>query len=177
MRNHLGQVCLQAAKIHAGTVVHVSSSLLVDNGTFSTGRSTRCKPSLLQYECRLCLTLHTNEGNYLAHTQGERGCIIMRSYHMRIGCKYCQCCFLPETLSLASAPVSSAGKRHQQNLAKRAAREAAEKPVAPAPQRRVAIKKTVRIGRPGYRVTKQFDHDTGARGLLFQVLLLHHKLP
>ena len=24
-----------------------------------------------QYECRLCLTLHTNEGNYLAHTQGE----------------------------------------------------------------------------------------------------------
>lgn len=23
-----------------------------------------------QYECRLCLTLHTNEGNYLAHTQG-----------------------------------------------------------------------------------------------------------
>lgn len=22
-----------------------------------------------QYECKLCLTLHTNEGNYLAHTQ------------------------------------------------------------------------------------------------------------
>lgn len=83
-----------------------------------------------QYECRLCLTLHTNEGNYLAHTQG---------------------------------------KRHQQNLAKRAAREAAEKPVAPAPQRRVAIKKTVRIGRPGYRVTKQFDAETGTRGLLFQI--------
>lgn len=27
----------------------------------------------------------------------------------------------------------------------------------------------VRIGRPGYRVTKQFDGETGARGLLFQV--------
>ena len=27
-----------------------------------------------QYECRLCLTLHTNEGNYLAHTQGARLC-------------------------------------------------------------------------------------------------------
>ena len=25
-----------------------------------------------QYECRLCLTLHTTEGNYLAHTQGSR---------------------------------------------------------------------------------------------------------
>lgn len=25
-----------------------------------------------QYECRLCLTLHNNEGNYLAHTQVGR---------------------------------------------------------------------------------------------------------
>lgn len=24
---------------------------------------------VLQIECRLCLTLHNNEGNYLAHTQ------------------------------------------------------------------------------------------------------------
>ena len=61
-----------------------------------------------------------------------------------------------------------AGKRHQQNLAKRAARDAADAPVQPAPQRRVAIKKTVRIGRPGYRVTKQFDPEAGSRGLLFQ---------
>jgi splicing factor 3A subunit 2 len=27
-----------------------------------------------QYECRLCLTLHTNEGNYLAHTQVRSAC-------------------------------------------------------------------------------------------------------
>lgn len=88
------------------------------------------KNHLGQYECRLCLTLHKNEGNYLAHTQG---------------------------------------KRHQQNLAKRAAREAAEKSVAPAPQRRVAVRKTVKIGRPGYRVTKQFDPETRSRSLLFQI--------
>jgi splicing factor 3A subunit 2 len=24
------------------------------------------------FECKLCLTLHPNEGNYLAHTQGKR---------------------------------------------------------------------------------------------------------
>ncbi|GLI62899.1 splicing factor 3a, subunit 2 [Volvox africanus] len=83
-----------------------------------------------QYECRLCLTLHTNEGNYLAHTQG---------------------------------------KRHQQNLAKRAAREAAEKAAAPAPQKRAPIRRTVKIGRPGYRVTKQFDPNTQQRSLLFQI--------
>lgn len=83
-----------------------------------------------QIECRLCHTLHTNEGNYLAHTQG---------------------------------------KRHQQNMAKRAAREASERAVAPAPQRRVAVRKTVKIGRPGYRVTKEFDGELGSRALLFQI--------
>ena len=28
-----------------------------------------------QYECRLCLTLHNNEGNYLAHTQVRDPCV------------------------------------------------------------------------------------------------------
>lgn len=88
------------------------------------------KNHLGQYECRLCLTLHKNEGNYLAHTQG---------------------------------------KRHQQNIAKRAAREAAEKTVAPAPMKRAPIRKTVKIGRPGYRVTKQFEPSTNTRCLLFQI--------
>lgn len=62
------------------------------------------------------------------------------------------------------------GKRHQQNLAKRAAWEAQDKPSVPAPQRRTAVTKTVKIGRPGYRVTKQFDSSTAQqRSLLFQV--------
>ncbi|ERN11374.1 hypothetical protein AMTR_s00176p00038570 [Amborella trichopoda] len=57
------------------------------------------------YECKLCLTLHNNEGNYLAHTQG---------------------------------------KRHQTNLAKRAAREAKEAPAQPQPnKRKVALRKSV----------------------------------
>lgn len=56
------------------------------------------------YECKLCLTLHNNEGNYLAHTQG---------------------------------------KRHQTNLAKRAAREAKDAPTQPQPhKRKLNLKKT-----------------------------------
>lgn len=83
------------------------------------------------YECKLCLTLHNNEGNYLAHTQG---------------------------------------KRHQTNLAKRAAREAKDAPTQPQPlKRKVNLRKTVKIGRPGYRVTKQFDAETKQRSLLFQI--------
>ena len=30
------------------------------------------KNHLGTYECKLCLTVHPNEGNYLAHTQGKR---------------------------------------------------------------------------------------------------------
>lgn len=44
-----------------------------------------------------------------------------------------------------------------------------DKPAQPQPQRRAAVKKTVKIGRPGYRVTKQFDPEADQRSLLFQV--------
>ena len=89
------------------------------------------KNHLGSYECKLCLTLHNNEGNYLAHTQG---------------------------------------KRHQQNLARRAAKEARDNPVLPqANKRTIKPRKTVKIGRPGYRVTKQMDPDTSQRSLLFEI--------
>lgn len=90
------------------------------------------KNHLGSYECKLCLTLHNNEGNYLAHTQG---------------------------------------KRHQTNLARRAAREARDNPsiIPQSSKPKIAPKRTVKIGRPGYRVTKQIDPETGQRSLLFQI--------
>ena len=54
------------------------------------------------------------------------------------------------------------GKRHQQNLAKRAALEAKDKPVAPAPMRRVTARKTIKIGRPGYQARAP-PHRMGPR--------------
>ncbi len=67
------------------------------------------------FECKLCLTLHPNEGNYLSHTQG---------------------------------------KRHQSNLGKRAAMEAKNAPArALAAAKEVATVKTIKIGRPGYKVS------------------------
>eukprot|EP00727_Mastigamoeba_balamuthi_P007129 m51a1_g3036 putative splicing factor 3a subunit 2-like (238) ;mRNA; f:914850-915688 len=90
------------------------------------------------YECKLCLTLHQNEGSYLAHTQG---------------------------------------KRHQQNIARRAAKDLQEKGLTsdalpqPLLSKRAAPTgvRTVKIGRPGYKVTKQKDPETGQRSLLFEV--------
>jgi len=89
------------------------------------------KNHLGSYECKLCLTLHNNEGSYLAHTQG---------------------------------------KKHQANLARRAAKEAKDAPQQPAPEKpRVDIKKFIKIGRPGYKVTKQRDPDNSQQSLLFQI--------
>ncbi|VDN56333.1 unnamed protein product [Dracunculus medinensis] len=83
------------------------------------------------YECKLCLTLHNNEGSYLAHTQG---------------------------------------KKHQANLARRAAKEASDMPYMPTPQQvKIEPKKFVKIGRPGYKVTKERDPATGQQALLFQI--------
>lgn len=82
------------------------------------------------YECKLCLTLHTNEGSYLAHTQG---------------------------------------KKHQINLARRAAKEKQDATIQPQPQTSGGPRKTVKIGRPGYRVTKERDPETQQKALLFEI--------
>ncbi|RMZ85802.1 hypothetical protein DV737_g381, partial [Chaetothyriales sp. CBS 132003] len=91
------------------------------------------------FECRLCLTVHQNDGSYLAHTQG---------------------------------------RKHQTNLARRAAREQKEAqkdgagPGGPGGlYAGVQVKKNVvKIGRPGYKITKTRDGLTRQVGLLFQLL-------
>lgn len=95
------------------------------------------------YECRLCLTLHGNEGNYLAHTQG---------------------------------------RRHQSNIKRRAAIESkklAARPRAPiTATTRNIMRRRLKIGRPGFQVTKQRDPATNQLSLLFQVTypLIKHGL-
>lgn len=92
------------------------------------------KNHLGSFECKLCLTLHNNDGSYLAHTQG---------------------------------------RRHQTNLARRAAREnrdtANPQPVIQQTVKKVKPKKTVKIGRPGYKVVKERDPETNQLALLFSV--------
>lgn len=96
------------------------------------------------FECRLCLTVHQNDGSYLAHTQG---------------------------------------KKHQTNLARRAAREEKEgkargQQIDPATGLPVGVvgagfggpkKNVIKIGRPGYKITKIRDPNTRQQGLLFQL--------
>jgi splicing factor 3A subunit 2 len=85
-------------------------------------------------ECRLCLTLHVNEGSYLAHTQG---------------------------------------KKHQTNLARRAARDNHDAILAapPPPATTVRKKVFVKIGRPGYKIVKIREPVTQRLGLLFTISL------
>ena len=95
------------------------------------------KNHLGSYECKLCLTLHTNEGSYLAHTQG---------------------------------------KRHQQNLARRAAKMAKDGgsslPAASMGLRSQTIqpKKILnKIGTPGYKIVKQYDPAFSQLSILFRI--------
>ncbi|KAG1784154.1 hypothetical protein EV702DRAFT_1210730, partial [Suillus placidus] len=90
-------------------------------------------------KCRLCLTLHTNEGSYLAHTQGMK---------------------------------------RQTNLARRVARGAKDTQSMIAPtQSNVQHKVFLKIGCPGYRVTKVRDKHTGKEGMMLQVHLPQIVIP
>jgi splicing factor 3A subunit 2 len=81
-------------------------------------------------------------------------------------CKLCMTMHVTEGSYLAHTQ----GKRHQEALAKRAAQQQKRTGVAPAPEKRkIAPRKTVKIGRPGYKVVKLFDPATQQRALLFQV--------
>ncbi|KAF1989491.1 putative splicing factor 3a subunit 2 [Aulographum hederae CBS 113979] len=88
------------------------------------------------FECKLCLTVHQNDGSYLAHTQG---------------------------------------RKHQTNLARRAAKEEKEGKAREAQTQGALMpgvqvrRNLIKIGRPGYKVTKIRDPQTRQNGLLFQL--------
>ena len=88
-----------------------------------------------QYECRLCLTLHPNEGNYLAHTQGKR-------HQPNLAARVAR-----DALERAQLPLPAAGS-------------AAGGASGAWGQRGTAI----RIGRPGYRVRKELVQATVGAG-------------
>ena len=88
------------------------------------------KNYLGQFECKLCLTTHLTEANYLAHTQG---------------------------------------RRHKQNLAKRAFQESQDQTFIPLPKAKPIIRKTIKIGRPAYTLRKQRDPGTKQYSLLIQI--------
>jgi hypothetical protein len=47
--------------------------------------------------------------------------------------------------------------------------EARDKPIQPAPKTTVQPRKTIKIGKPGYRASKLYDPEAHQRHLLFQV--------
>lgn len=82
------------------------------------------------YECKLCLTLHTNEGSYLAHTQG---------------------------------------KKHQSNLARRQFRESKDTVIIPQKKTQLPKRKNLTIGRPGYKIVKEKDPETGEKSISIEI--------
>lgn len=97
------------------------------------------KNHLGSYECRLCLTLHVNEGSYLVHTQGKK-------HQANLGRRRAR----EATLSGSSGPATAATST--------APSASTTGPVAAGPK----------IGRPGYKIVKIRCPETGNLGLLFQ---------
>jgi splicing factor 3A subunit 2 len=94
-----------------------------------------------QYECKLCLTIHKTEGNYLAHTQGKR-----------------------HQMNLSKREALQKQKEARQNPSSSnsasSAQHAGGNTGSVAPRK----KRIVKIGRPGYRIFKDayylgFDID------------------
>lgn len=92
------------------------------------------------YECKLCLTLHTNEANYLVHTQGKK--------HQQ----------------------GLARRAHLEKLRKQQLDGGTQLPGSVASRVAAAVPKPkVRIGRPAYQVFKSRDADTNQRCLSFEL--------
>ena len=92
------------------------------------------------YECKLCLTLHRDEANYLAHTQGKK--------HQ----------------------AGLARRAHLDKLKAEREGKPAALEVSTAPEIQAPAPKKVRIGRPAYQVFKSREPDTQQRCLSFELL-------
>ncbi len=100
------------------------------------------KNHLGSYECKLCLTIHSNEGNYLAHTQGKRHKAnlarrMAREEHLNKNK------FQSDFSTASSSSSSSLGGMMDQSVGGGTTATAVPK------------RKTVRIGLPGYEVKKE----------------------
>lgn len=86
-----------------------------------------------------------------------------------IGSYECKLCLTLHN-SEGSYLAHTQGKKHMINLARRAAKETASSAQTFAPEKpKVKTKQFVKIGRPGYKVTKQKDPVTHQLSLLFQI--------
>lgn len=111
------------------------------------------KNHLGSYECRLCLTLHVNEGSYLVHTQGKK-------HQSNLGRRRAR-----------EAQTSSVGAgMGAGTLSQPTATVNVNIPSAPA----VSMFSGAKIGRPGYKIVKIRDPVTKYLGLRVQV---HYPTP
>jgi splicing factor 3A subunit 2 len=80
----------------------------------------------------------------------------------------CRLC-LSLHINTGSYLAHTQGKRHQQNLARRAAKEKFDGVKSPILKPGLLYPRKNQIGRPGYRVTKQYDRKSEQRSILFQI--------
>lgn len=97
------------------------------------------KNHLGYYECKLCLTTHHNEGNYLAHTQGKRHQYNLKKRQAKLE-RY-------QSKSVVENSLIEELQTHQEDKKKN----------------------SIKIGKPGYQVGKLYDPQTIQKTLMFNI--------
>jgi splicing factor 3A subunit 2 len=101
------------------------------------------------YECKLCLTLHRDEANYLAHTQGKKHQTgLARRVHLEKLKQEREAAMAASSGSAGSRPLGTTTQQQQ---------DAA------------VTKRRRKIGRPAYQVFKSRDVETNQRCLSFEL--------
>lgn len=100
------------------------------------------KNHLGSYECRLCLTLHVNEGSYLVHTQGKKHQANLGRRRARESSNVNTNMNTNVNANVSSVPVSSSSSTYFSGM---------------------------KLGRPGYKIVKLRDPVTRYFGLRIQV--------
>mgnify|MGYP001094284878 CR=1 FL=1 len=103
-------------------------------------------------ECKLCLTIHTNEGSYMSHTQGKR-------HQQNLGQRNARM----QARGMNVVCTATLGSCHSRSSV------FVQQPAEVVSKPKIVPKKTPRIGRPGYKIVKQRSSETGQKSLLFQL--------
>eukprot|EP00914_Ancora_sagittata_P031891 GHVO01064642.1.p1 GENE.GHVO01064642.1~~GHVO01064642.1.p1 ORF type:complete len:237 (+),score=31.72 GHVO01064642.1:29-739(+) len=90
---------------------------------------------------------------------------IQKTHHGEFECRLCLTLHVNE----ASYLSHSQGRKHQTNLSRRAAKEKKDEPIVLPQPKKITQHRTVKIGRPAYRVTKMRNQSTEQKALLFEI--------
>ncbi|EFC49961.1 splicing factor 3a, subunit 2 [Naegleria gruberi] len=95
----------------------------------------------------------------------EKDPYIMKNHIGKYECKLC----LTQHNTIGNYMAHTQGRRHKYNLHKRIAADQKDTPIKGIQKQEKMFKKTLKIGRPGYTVSKKINPETKQKSLIFVI--------